>query len=277
MIKIGKFNTLRVIKKVPFGFYLDGADEGEILLPKKYASKELKIDDEIMVFIYYDSEDRLVATTETPKGEVDQCVALKVIDVNRTGVFLDWGLAKDLLLPKDEQIRRLEVGETIAVFIYQDEQNRLAASMKLRDFITETSPYLKQDQTVNLLITNKTELGYRALIENMCLGMLYHNEIFQTLEIGDQVTGYIKAIRTDEKIDLSLQRPSKETRSDLMTEILAHLKQQGGCSQLTDKSTPEQIKKQFKVSKAAYKKALGRLYKLQKIKLSKTEICIKDQ
>ncbi len=272
MIKIGTLNTLKVIKKVDFGFYLDGEDWGEILLPKREAPEILKIEEMISVFLYHDSEDRLIATTKTPKAMLGQAVALKVIDKNSTGIFLDWGLTKDLLLPKEEQIRRLEIGDTIVVFIFQDEKDRLVASMKLRDFMQEESAYLKQGQAVELLISNKTELGYRAVIEQHCLGMLYHNEIFQVLNIGDVVQGYIKQIRADGKVDLCLQQKTQASQGDLMALILKHLKQNKGISTLTDKSTPEQIKAQFKVSKASYKKALGRLYKLKKIDLDSQQI-----
>ena len=272
MATIGKINSLLIIKRQPQGLYLDGEDWGEILLPNRDCPKQAKIGDKLDVFLYHDSESRIVATTLTPKVMLGEVAVLDIIDINAVGAFLDWGLAKDLLLPQDEQTRRLTIGHKIAVYVFQDEQSRLVASMKLRDFMTETNVYYQEQQAVELLIADKTNLGYRAVINGNCLGMLYHNEIFQKIQSGDQLSGYIKKIRDDQKIDLCLQLVNSETRQTLAEQILAHLEAHNGVSDITDKSSPDDIYAVYQVSKSNYKKALGHLYKRRMISLSKTEI-----
>lgn len=269
MVNIGKINHLQIIKTVNFGVYLDGGGI-EILLPKRYVPQKYQLFDYIDVFVYVDSEDRLVAVTDTPYAKVNECAYLKVLSVNHIGAFVDWGLPKDLLVPHNEQVMPLKEGKSAVVYIYLDhETDRLAASTKLRDFLSETSVYHSAGQAVDLLIIAKTDMGYKAVMNNTHIGLLYHNEIFQDLSIGQRVQGYIKLIRDDKKIDLSLQRPAREERDALMERILADLKQRGGTSDLTDKSPPDSIYRQFSVSKSNYKKALGRLYKQRLIKIDK--------
>ena len=269
MVNIGKINHLQIIKTVSFGVYLDG-DGIEILLPKRYVPKNYQLFDYVDVFIYVDSEDRLVAVTDTPYVKVNECAYLKVLSVNHIGAFMDWGLLKDLLVPHNEQVMPLKEGKSAIVYVYLDhETDRLAASTKLRDFLSETSVYHSVGQAIDLLIIAQTDMGYKAVMNNTHIGLLYHNEIFQDLVIGQRVQGYIKLIREDQKIDLSLQRPAGEERDALMEKILADLKQRGGHSDLTDKSPPDNIYRQFSVSKSNYKKALGRLYKQRLIKIDK--------
>ena len=274
MVNIGKINKLQILKEVSFGLYLDGGGV-EILLPKRYVPKGYKIHDFLDVFIYIDSENRLIATTETPYAKVDECAYLKVVSVNNVGAFMDWGLMKDLLVPHNEQVQPLVEGKFYTVYVYLDhETDRIAGSVKLRNFLNETSVYYKEGQPVDLLICAQTDLGYRAVINNTHLGIIYENEVFQEISMGQKLKGYIKTIREDKKIDISLQRPAKEERDGLMINILDDLKQRGGTSDLTDKSPPDAIYRQFSVSKKNYKKALGRLYKQRLIKIDKKQISL---
>ena len=274
MVNIGKINKLQILKEVSFGLYLDGGGV-EILLPKRYVPKGYKIHDFLDVFIYIDSENRLIATTETPYAKVDECAYLKVVSVNNVGAFMDWGLMKDLLVPHNEQVQPLVEGKFYTVYVYLDhETDRIAGSVKLRNFLNETSVYYKDGQPVDLLICAQTDLGYRAVINNTHLGIIYENEVFQEISMGQKLKGYIKTIREDKKIDISLQRPAKEERDGLMINILDDLKQRGGTSDLTDKSPPDAIYRQFSVSKKNYKKALGRLYKQRLIKIDKKQISL---
>ncbi len=275
---IGTLNTLQVIKIVDFGVYLDGGDYGDILLPKRYAPNHLSIGDNIDVFIYSDSDDRLIATTEKPLAMVGECAWLKVKDVNRVGAFLDWGLPKDLLVPYNEQFVTMELGQSYAVCVLLDnDSNRIAASSRLHQFIEDESDDYKPRQAVNLLIIQQTDLGFKAVINHTHMGLLYHNDVFQTLRLGQKIKGYIKEVRDDGKINLSLQLPPEEIREELSESIVDFLKQQGGTITLTDKSPPEEIYKQFKVSKSNYKKALGLLYRQRIIVINKQQIALVDQ
>ena len=273
-VKVGRINVLRVIKRLPFGAYLvAGSEKEEILLPKRFEPENCKVDDLLKVFIYYDSEDRIIATTELPLAQVDECAYLKVVDVNQVGAFMDMGLMKDLFVPFAEQETRMQTGKSYVVHLYLDEHSgRIMASSKLDKFLLETSHYHQPGQEVSLLIFAKTDLGYKAAIGHTYQGLIYNNEIYQSLKIGDSVKGYIKNIRPDKKIDLTLQLPSEKTRGDLANKILDYLKEQGGTIQITDKSSPEEIYAQFSVSKKAYKKALGALYKRRQIKIEKEQI-----
>ncbi len=280
-VKVGRMNVLEVVKRLPFGAYLSpgsnkkGFDREEILLPKRYEPEDCKVGDLLKVFIYFDSEDRIIATNETPLAQVDECAYLKVVDVNKVGAFLDIGLMKDLFVPFAEQETRMQLGESYVVYVYLDEHSgRLMASSKLDKFLLETSHYHKEGQEVDLLIYAETDLGYKAVMGTNYLGLLYTNEIFQPLKLGDRVKGYIKGVRSDKKIDLTLQLPSEKTRSDLANQILEYIKEQGGSALITDKSPPEIIYQEFKVSKKAYKKALGALYKRKMILIEKNKISL---
>ncbi len=275
MAEIGKINNLQVVKSLDHGIYLDGGDLGEVLMPSRYVPENCEIGDTLEVFIYLDSADLLLATTETPYVMVGECAYLKVVDVNQAGAFMDWGLPKDLLVPYGEQISPLKTGQSYTVLAYLDENtNRIAATQKLDSHLSEEAQYFKPGQAVDILIFGKTELGYKAVINNTHIGLIYRNEVFQTLTHGEKLKGFIKAIREDRKIDLCLQLPGKDAREDLKTRILNHLKKNDGESTLTDKSSPEDIYQCFAVSKKNYKQALGTLYKKRLIRIEEDKITL---
>lgn len=262
MVQIGKINKLKVLKHVDFGVYLDGGDDGEILLPLRYMPDQCEVGDEVEVFICYDSDDRLVATTETPKAMVNDFALLKVVATSSVGAFLDWGLPKDLFLPFAEQTRALRVGQEVLVYVYIDKSDRLAASMRLERNIEKTAAEYQDGQKVNLIIAGRTDLGFKAIIEKRHWGVLYANEVFQPLRQGQKIEGYIKKMRPDGKIDLSLQRSGhKATREDVGPKILESLKEKNGFLPINDKTPPEEIYRLFGVSKKQFKVALGGLYK----------------
>lgn len=266
MLKIGKQNLLRVTKEVPFGIYLDGSNYGEILLPKRYVPKDCQVDSWLKVFIYLDSEDRLIATTETPLAKVGECAYLKVVGVSKFGAFLDWGLPKDLLVPRKEQAHLMQEGSSYVVYLYVDQQSEsIVGSSRLDMFLGEYSTDYALRQAVDLLIVERTEMGFKAVVDGTHLGLLYANEVFQPLAIGQKVQGYIKGIRPDQRIDLILQLPSTVPHDAVAQKILDHLKARGGSSNFTDKSSPEAISREFQVSKAHFKRAIGLLYKQQQI------------
>tara|TARA_B100001964_G_scaffold171986_1_gene189287 strand:- start:3817 stop:4653 length:837 start_codon:yes stop_codon:yes gene_type:complete len=262
MADIGVFNNLRVIKEVDFGVYLDGGEHEEILLPRKYVPENCKVDDNIKVFIYLDSEDRFIATTETPYAMVGDFALLKVVAIESVGAFLDWGLLKDLLVPFGEQSSTMEISKSYIVRIYVDKQsNRIAATTRLDRYLGNAPGNFHSGQEVELLICNQTDIGYKAIINGTHWGVLYFNEVFQPLKSGQRTKGYIKKVREDNKIDLSLHKPGYERIDDITETILNVLKKQGGFISVTDKSSPETINKLFGVSKKTYKKAIGAIYR----------------
>ena len=275
MVNIGQINTLVVVKKVDFGVYLDGKELGDILLPERYVPASCKLEDELDVFIYLDSEDLLIATTQTPKAMVGECAYLKVIEVNAVGAFLDWGLPKDLLVPYGEQQTPMEVGHSYVVTLYIDEaSDRIAASSRLKKFVVDTSPYFKPQQQVELLICERTELGYKAIVNQAVIGLLFNSDVVKPVSYGDSLQGYVKQVREDNKLDLCLQLVSREALDALSQEILAFIEAQGGVITLTDKSAPEDIAKQFGVSKSSYKKALGKLYQKRLVLIEKKSVSL---
>jgi predicted RNA-binding protein (virulence factor B family) len=270
MIQVGKKNQLRITRQVDFGFYLDGEELGEILIPQSLAPKDSAIGDLLDAFVYRDSEDRLIATTENPLAEVDTCGFLKVVATSQFGAFLNWGLAKDLLVPFKEQRVPMEVGRYYAVFVYLDITGRIAASSKLSTFLAEENErYFEAGQKVELLIAMRSDVGYKAVIENTHLGIIHHSDVFQPIRVGDRLTGFINTIRSDDRINLVLQPANENVRESLPAKIISYIKSQGGSITLTDKSHPDEIYKIFHVSKANYKKALGTLYKEKHIWLGK--------
>ncbi len=273
MITIGKTYKLKAVKKLDFGVYLDAEDLYEVLLPKRYVPRDLEMGDEIEVFLYLDSEDRPVATTEIPKVQLGEFAYLPVVDVNNTGAFLDWGLTKDLFVPFGEQHRPMEMGRSYIVYVYLDKvKGRLTASSKIDKFLDDERPHdFTPQQAVKLLIANSTDLGYKAIIDNSHWGVLYSNEVHQRLSFGQSIDGFIKRVRDDGKIDLSLQG-GKETRDKYEKIILGYLKQQGGFAQVHDKSDPKVIADLFGMSKKAFKKAIGGLYKQKIINIEKDGI-----
>jgi predicted RNA-binding protein (virulence factor B family) len=262
MAKIGVLNNLRVVKEVDFGVYLDGGEHEEILLPRRYVPENCKVDDNIRVFIYLDSEDRFIATTESPYAMVGDFALLKVVAVESVGAFLDWGLLKDLLVPYSEQSPTMETGKSYIVKIYVDKKtNRIAATTRLDRYLDNEPGNFHAGQEVELLICSQTDIGYKAIINGTHWGILYSNEVFQPLKSGQRTKGYIKKIRSDNKIDLSLHRPGYERVDDITDAIINVLKEQGGFISVTDKSSPETIHKLFGVSKKTYKKAIGAIYR----------------
>lgn len=271
--ELGRYNRLQVIKLVDFGVYLDTRTLGEVLLPGKYIENDVQVGDYVNVFVYLDSEDKPIATTETPKAQVDEFALLKVIDAGRNGTFLDWGLQKDLMVPFSEQNETMEVGRSYLVRIYIDNiTHRIAATCRLDRFLDRWDPQYEEGQEVDLVIANQTDLGYKAIINNNHWGMIYGNEVFRRLPYGSKTTGFIRKVRDDGKIDLMLQKASHTLVAPLETEILEQLKKAGGYLAVSDKSTPESIKRIFGVSKRVFKQTLGSLYKQQKITIEKEGI-----
>lgn len=268
MAEIGKLNTLEVLKEVDFGIYLDGGNLGEILMPKRYVPEGTMPGDYIEAFIYLDSEDRLLATTEKPLAMVDDFALLEVVSVTSVGAFLNWGLPKDLFVPFREQRKPMEVGEKYLVYVYLDDNSkRIAASSKIEQFLDNIPVDYEENEEVDLIIVNETDLGYNAIIDNSHLGVLYKNEVFQTLHPGDRLQGYIKKIRPDGKIDLRLDKVGYEKIGGFADEILEKLQQNNGFLPLTDKSSPEEIYQTFRISKKNFKAAIGALYKRRMITL----------
>ncbi len=278
MVKLGQYSSLSIIKKVDFGVFLNGEELGEILLPKRYLKDDASIGDVISVFLYNDSEDRIVATTETPKALVGECAYLRVVDTNKFGAFLDWGLPKDLLVPFNEQQKPMQKGYSYTVYLFVDETTqRIAASSRLEDHLIADINIYEPRQAVDLQIYGKSDLGFKAVINNTHLGQLYENETFKKLHYGEKLKGYIKLLRTDGKVDLSLQLPAHLEREGLADTILQYLEQHQGISTLTDKSPPAEIYATYGVSKATYKKTLGLLYKNRQIKIEKHQISLIDE
>ena len=263
MIKLGKVNRLQIVKFVDFGLYLDGGDGVEILLPRRYVTEEMKEGDDIDVFVYADSEDRLVATTETPKAQVGDFAFLQVAAVNNVGAFMDWGLMKDLLVPFREQKVRMEKGRYYVVYIYVDDNSkRIVASAKLDKFLDNNIPEYNPNDEVEIMVTKKTDLGYKVIVDKLFGGMIYHNEIFKDINIGEVHKAYVKNIRDDQKIDLILSSNKGKDRVNIVAdEILDYLKNNNGFMKFNDASSPEEIKAQFECSKKDFKKSIGLLFK----------------
>lgn len=264
MALIGRMNTLEVLKHTDFGLYLDGGMEGEILLPRRYIPKDTpsEVGDWLNVFVYFDSDDRLIATTLRPRVMVGGFASLKVVDINRTGLFLDWGLPKDLLLPHSEEKRPLQVGDYCVVHVYLDKHSkRLVATARLDRYLDQKPARYKVGEEVDLLIAEMTDLGFKAIINESHWGLLHKNEAFKFLRRGMREKGYIREIRPDGKINLSLQPVGHKAAEALEQQILARLQEQGGTLALSDKSPPQLITAEFGVSKGNFKRAIGGLYK----------------
>ncbi|GAB2779067.1 S1 RNA-binding domain-containing protein [Halomonas shantousis] len=264
MVLIGRFNTLRVTKHTEFGLYLDGAEYGNILLPKRYIPRDRpsEVNDELDVFVYLDSDDRVIATTQRPRVQVGEFASLKVVARNDVGVFLDWGLPKDILLPHSEEKRPLKVGDFCVVHVYLDKRtHRITATMRLDRHLDPAPPRYHAGQAVELLITGPSDLGFNAIIDHRHRGLIHKNEAFKPLRSGMRERGFIKQVRADGKIDLSLQPVGELASTDLNERILTELRTHDGVLFISDKSPPPLISKTFGVSKATFKKALGGLYK----------------
>jgi len=278
MTEIGKVNRLAILKERNAGIYLDGGELGEILLPNRDVPQDFELDDMIDVFIYRDSEDRLIATTATPVAQVGEFALLRCTSTTDYGAFLYWGLAKDLLVPFREQAVRMERGRSYIVYIYLDATSqRLVASSKLnkhleRIAMDETAEPFQKDDLVSIMISAKTDMGYKAIIENRAQGILFANEVFRPLKRGEKLEAYIKNIRKDGKIDLVLQKPTYQILDQISQDILARLDANNGYLDITDKSSPEVISSLFGISKKSFKKGLGTLYRKRLITIQETGI-----
>lgn len=277
MIDIGKYNELRFIKKTDSGLILtDG--EREVVLPYQHAPQEIELGDNIHAFVYIHSDGRLMATTETPLAMIDEFAFLEVVDVNDQGAFLDLGIGKDVFVPEREQKRPMKLGQKYVVFLYTDEKNgRITASSRLTDFIDQDAHDLEEGDEVSLLIFDESDLGYSAIINQRYTGLLYHNEVFEDLQAGDVRRGFVKKIREENKIDLSLQVIGFRHILDLKESLMAELQQNGGIINLGDKSSPEDIYNQLKISKKAFKKAIGSLYKERLVLVSDDSVKLVSQ
>ena len=271
-MKIGEYNELRINRTVDFGAYLIDDDTHEVLLPKRYLTPEMKVGDTIRVFVYNDSENRPVATTEQPYAVVGDFALMRVKAVNKVGAFLDWGLvAKDLLVPFSEQRVDMKVGRSYIVRVNLDEaSHRIVASAKLAKFLNQTDPDYYHREKVEVLVTQRSDLGYRVIVDNAHWGQIYQNEIYQDVNVGDRLTAFVKQVRPDGKVDVTLAKIEKMRVDDLADRILDYLNSHNGEMTLTDKSDPDDINKAFNCSKKDFKKALGLLYKQQKIALGDT-------
>ena len=274
MAVIGKRNLLGVVRESSPGLYLDGGTLGEILLPGRYIPSNIAPKDKLDVFVYRDSEDRLVATTETPRAMVGEFACLNVISVNpQVGAFLDWGLSKDLLLPFREQDIPVRVGQDVIVYVFLDPVNqRIVASTRLGRHLSKDTPTYTNSQPVNLLITGRTPLGYNAIVENAHRGLLYHDNLATPLGVGQKIKGFVRAIRPDNKIDLSLDQAGYKRVAALTDQIVQALEASGGSLDCDDDTSPEAIREGFGVSKKAFKQALGKLYKARRIQFTRPGI-----
>ena len=264
MALVGRYNSLQVVKHTNFGLYLDGAQDGEILLPNRYIPKDIPSEDEdwLNVFIYLDSDDKLIATTEKPKVQVGEFASLKVVEVNSIGIFLDWGLPKDLLLPYSEEKRPLKAGDYCVVHVYLDKHTRrITATTRLDRYLDKVPANYTVGQEVDLLVAEETAMGFKAIINNKHWGLIHKNEVFKFLRSGKQEKGFIKDVRSDGNISLSLQPVGEQLSSSLNAKILGKLRENNGVLPVSDKSDPAVISNLFGVSKGNFKKAIGALYK----------------
>ncbi len=268
MAAIGRYNSLQIVKHTDFGLYLDGGPDGEILLPNRYVPKNTptEVDDWLNVFIYLDSDDKLIATTEKPKVQVGEFASLKVVQINRVGLFLDWGLPKDLLLPHSEEKRPLQEGDYCVIYVYLDKHTRrITATARLDRYLDRTPPRYKAGEAVDLLVVEPTDLGYKAIINGQHWGLIHKNEAFKFLRSGMREKGFIKEVRADGKISLSLQPVGSEASDALQALILQKLEENQGSLGVSDKSAADEIARLFGVSKGNFKKAIGGLYKQGRI------------
>ena len=268
MIRVGEFNDLEVIKRLDFGIYL-GENNVEILMPTKWVPEGTKIGDTLNVFIFRDSDDRLIATTVKPFAIAETFAFLETKQVNEIGAFMDWGMDKDLFVPFREQAHRMEPGKSYVVFVFVDEESdRIVGSTKLSRHIVRDDIDVQEGDIVDLLVYSETDLGFNAIINDLYSGLIYKNEIYESLRVGDKVQGFVKRVREDNKIDLSLQKSGFELVDDVKWRILKLMKEENGFLPLNDNSSPEEIKAKLQISKKAFKKAVGALYRERLVKLT---------
>lgn len=273
-LKIGEYNHLRVIKEVDFGLYLDGYED-EILLPKQYVKEGTQVDDILKVFIYRDSEDRIIATTLEPKATIDQFAFLEVKDVSKAGVFLEWGLMKDLLVPFGEQKGKMVVGKSYLVYVYLDPQtDRIVASARIEKFLPRETPEFSIGEKVSVIPYEYTDMGINCLINNCKIGLLFKNQLITNVKLGQSIDVYISNIRADYKIDLSMKYQQDDKFQLLTDQVLAAIKSNNGHLNLGDKSSPEAIYDQLKLSKKDFKRAIGALYKSKIIQITPESVSL---
>lgn len=276
MIQAGQYNRLTVDRIKEAGVFLNDGQQG-ILLPKRFVPKGTRVGDELTVFVYHDSDDRLIATTQHPKAVVGDIAMLRVVDTSAHGAFLDWGLMKDLFVPKSKQLSPMRLGGEYLVHLYIDEKTgRVAASQYLEHLLSNEELTVKEKDVVQLIVYRKTDLGYVMIINNKHLGLLHFNEVFRDLQVGDRLEGYIKTIRPDLKIDLTLGKPGYQRVEDEASKILRLLQEHNGYLPYHDKSDPDAVYAFFGMSKKAFKMAAGKLYKERKIELTKTGMKLTD-
>lgn len=272
-VELGKYNRLEVVKEVDFGMYLDGGDDGEILLPKRYVPENCKPGDVLDVFIYLDMDERLVATTLEPYVQVGEFAWLEVAWVNQYGAFLDWGLMKDLFVPFREQKMKMQKGRKYLVHVHLDDESyRIVASAKVERYLSKEKAAYHPGDMVDVLVWQQTDLGFKVIVGNRYSGMLYHNEVFRTLEPGMRLRAYVKQVREDGKIDLELQQGGSRKVGDFSEILLQHIKENGGYTPMNDKTDAETIYAAFGVSKKTFKKAVGDLYKKRMVLLEEDGI-----
>lgn len=276
-VRLGDYNRLVILREVEFGLYLDGGNEGEILLPKRYVPAHYTIGDALDVFVYLDQDERLVATTETPLAKVGEFAFLSCSWVNEYGAFLNWGLMKDLFCPFREQKKRMEIGHQYIVYVYVDEESyRIVSSAKVEHFLSSDKPSYKSGDEVDILVWQKTDLGFKVIINNRYGGLIYSNQIFRPVHPGNRLKAYISTVRDDGKIDVTLQPFGQKQTENFVEELLQYLRSHGGYCELGDKSDAELIKQRFHVSKKTYKKAIGDLYKRRLISIQPDGIRLVD-
>lgn len=274
MIKVGQINHLEVVKRADFGVFLEAGDYGMTLLPNRFVPEGTEVGQSLDAFLYFDSDNQLVATTETPIAQVGEWGLMKIEGVNSTGAFVNWGIkGKDLLVPFSEQRGRLSAGQNILVYVYTDKASgRIVGTTKFNKLLDKTPANYQQNQQVDLLIAERSDLGYKAIINSQHWGVIFKSDVFGKLFIGKKVKGYIKQVREDGKIDLALQKVGVDKMDDLSSKIVELLEKKGGFLPLNDKSTPEAIFSAFRTSKGTFKKTIGGLYKQGKIVIEKDGI-----
>jgi len=278
MADLGRLNQLTVLYSTPQGIYLGGGDHGEILLPTRYIPRGTQLDDVLEVFVYRDSEDRVIATTERPLVMVGESAPLKVVSVNRrVGAFLDWGLPKDLLLPFRQQAEPVFAGDTVIVHVMVDEKtDRIIATTKINKHLGKQTAFFKPGQQVALVILAETPLGYNAIVEGTHQGLLYHSNVGAKLEVGQKLKGFVTAIRPGGKLDLSLDAKGYQRVAPLTDQILTALQANGGSLDFDDDSSPESIRQNFDCSKKAFKQALGALFRQRRLRFTNPGIAYVD-
>ena len=274
-IQLGRFNSMKIVKTVDFGLYLDGGEYGEILLPSRYVPEEFEIGEMLDVFLYLDMDERMIATTLTPYVQVGEFGYLEVAWINEFGAFLDWGLMKDLFVPFGEQKMKMQVGRKYIVHAHIDDASyRIVGSAKVDKFLSQEKASYEEGDEVDVLIWQKSDLGFKAIIDNKYSGLLYDNEIFQPLYTGMRLKAFIKQVRPDGKIDLILQESGRQHVLDFSDTLLSYIKENGGKTSFHDKSEAEDIYESFGVSKKVFKKAVGDLYRKRLIRLEPEQIIL---